>query len=196
MLGIPSHALLYVTALLAASPVVAKDVRTIHLNYVYYDVSGTTLDAIRAELNAKSPPAANGYVSSANFYYGWNFAFSIEPDAAGVEACRVYNASVSIDIDVVLPRHSTIAEAPPDVQASWTRFIAATKKHELRHVADFAETGFGLLDALAAVTAPDCDATQKQADAIGQDFHDRALKLGLDYDVETNHGINDGAILR
>ena len=199
MPSFPLHLALGFAALLggvAPSPTLAKDVRSVHQNYVYYDVSGMTLDAIRAELTAKSPPEANGYVSSTNFYYGWIFAFWIEQDAAGVASCRVYNASVSIDIDVVLPRHAAIAAAPPEVRASWTRFITATEKHELRHVADFSETGFALLDALAAVTAPDCEAAQKLVDAVGQDFVDRAMKLGVDFDVETNHGVKDGAILQ
>ena len=48
----------------------------------------------------------------------------------------------------------------------------------------------------AAVTAPDCEAAQKLVDAVGQDFVDRAMKLGVDFDVETNHGVKDGAILQ
>jgi predicted secreted Zn-dependent protease len=198
MLSVPVRLALCAAALLAAmvSSVPAKDVRTIHQTYVHYDVSGTTLQAISDAMRANSPPAANGYLSVTIFYFLPYAAFWMEPDAAGNMTCRPYNLSVVTDIEVILPRHPTIAEAAPEVQESWNRFITATEKHELRHAADFAEVGFGLLDALEAVVAPDCAAAQEQIATIVKEFSDRAIKLGVDYDVATNHGINEGALLQ
>jgi predicted secreted Zn-dependent protease len=191
-----ARALTLTLACLCASSALARDSRIIHESFVYYDVSGTSIPEILQSLVTNRPASARGYLSLTTFYFEPAYKYIADKDAAGNDICRVFNGAVTIDIDILIPRHLTISQAPQEVQDKWNAFIAATRMHELHHAKDSIETGFKIPDALDALVAPDCDALQKAATVLNLDYLAQGQKLGDDYDVLTNHGLKDGAILQ
>jgi predicted secreted Zn-dependent protease len=178
---------------LAGSPASAFDALTVHRSFEPYDVSGTTMEAVRQSLFEGQPPESRGFISITNYLIQYDYSWIPTVENGEVTSCSI-KGTVIVDTVVKLPRHVDPDSLPADVRAIWDRFAAATERHEMQHVEDTVEVASSLSTQLNAITAPDCDQAAQQAEAVAQEMVPQARQRADAYDARTNHGINDGAI--
>jgi predicted secreted Zn-dependent protease len=92
------------------------------------------------------------------------------------------DCELTVESTITMPELSEDADLYDEEYAEWDRMIVALEEHELGHVANgigFAQDVLDLgcqMDSMEEVRAP-------------------WLQADIDFDAETNHGINDGATL-
>jgi len=149
---------------------------------VYYDIAGTTEEELGAQLEALGPMGYDGYRGDATtrWYIRW--------DWRGYEAsdCRLDEAVVSYEIQVILPHWTPPEDASPDLVAKWSRYTRALAEHEKGHV-DFVVASYDL------VAEAIKNATCETAEAAAQTALDLIRQHDIDYDAATDHGATQGA---
>ena len=161
----------------------------IHSETAYYDVEGRTAEALGRAL------AAHGPRIDGRGFFGlteWEVS-AVYQQVARAAGCVVGDLTVRMAVRTHLPRWRPPADAPPDVRASWERFVAALGRHERGH-GHLAEEAAGVVrDRLAGLRAP-CGrlglAVQREIVAVLGEYeaHNRA------YDAETGHGRTQHAV--
>lgn len=92
----------------------------------YYDVSGSTADAIKQSLNS----AARSQPKTAGQLYTWTVSINVTNDStAGV--CRIASAKAALDANVYLPRLTDEAHVQGDVLQRWKSYEAGLEKTAL-----------------------------------------------------------------
>ena len=155
----------------------------------YYAVEGSTWTALATSLRAQ---AASEWAASTT----WQFTTSYRYEDTG-GACRAGPVSVAAAINYRLPDWSPPADAPQDLLDSWSRFSDGVRLHESGHRDIAVAAAVALADALRGLPAePSCadleqSARTATADLMRQHEHDQVA-----YDLETNHGLTQGAVFR
>ena len=173
----------------------AQDQVTVNQQTIYYDVARTTIEELADSISRNAPRRLGGFDAKTDFSFAWNADRMLERDASGATSCRQRNASVVIDIALTLPRFSAVADASGDVRRAWKAYITALERHEANHAKDFIETGSQIPSALEAIVATNCTAALRAANAKGKEFVALAQQQAADYDLWTNHGVKEGAVL-
>ena len=149
----------------------------------YYDVSGRTVEQIRAsgrKLAPIDPMTGMPVVGYTRWHHDWD-----APDGPDGR-CRLDQAEVTLDVVITLPRLIDTHQVPPALLRSWTRFISAAKAHEATH-ARIAHEGREAM--LRAIQSADCEsAPEAAADAAAT-----LNQWSADYDEATEHGLTEGA---
>lgn len=148
----------------------------------YYDIAGSTEGELRAEMNAKGPVGYDGYKSDATtqWFIGWSWP------GYGTSLCTLTAPTVSYQITVIFPRWRAPASAPPPLISKWTSFEEALGEHEKGHV-DYVVSHYSSVS--IAIERATCATAEKAA----QDALLPIRQHDIDYDVETNHGLTQGA---
>jgi predicted secreted Zn-dependent protease len=94
----------------------------------YYDVSGLTLDALRASIAGQRPtdPATGQPVPSSS---KWAVGTSVRKQTNG-KACKIVGATPSFKAEVVMPRLTVVEGVPAPVLAEWQRYVAAIEAQQ------------------------------------------------------------------
>lgn len=149
---------------------------------VYYDVSGSTENELRTQLDALGPVGYDGYKgdATAEWFIRWNWP------GFGSSSCQLSEATVSYEIQVIFPRWTPPENVSSDLVAKWVSYTRALAEHEKGHV-DYVVANYqSVLDAIRGAACETADAAAHAALApIRQ--HD------IDYDATTNHGATQGA---
>jgi predicted secreted Zn-dependent protease len=156
-----------------------------NVNIEYYDVSGVSPDEINASLEAKALTTSEGRKAYGGTQYAFNYTFR----QSTTKPCKISQAGVEFRARVILPRLTNEAAVPGDILRRWRAFMAGLEIHEAGHARlAFAQS----LKIVAAIEASPCGAEREGAwTAIS------AIKpLQQAYDLETQHGITQGAELR
>jgi predicted secreted Zn-dependent protease len=178
-------------ALLAlAAPVGAEPKLTEKTNF--YDLTGTTVEAVRADVRSKGPTGQGGrrFVGLTHTYVRYRFWYDGDE-----EVCRVTRVLTEVDVTFTMPRWVDRDRAPPELQAKWDRFIAALWVHERGHrdigvaVAQDIERAIADLGRLGKCGTEFRDFIQGLAKVYLDDIQPRHDK----YDRETGHGRTQGA---
>jgi predicted secreted Zn-dependent protease len=148
----------------------------------YYDISGSTAEALRAQMDASGPIGDDGYRGDAitRWHIRWNWP------GYNTRQCRVNQASVSYEITVLLPRWAPPDDIPFELTERWTNYINALVEHEKGHVDIVVANYLSVADAIQGATC-------ETAEAAAQSAVDAIRQLHLSYDAETDHGATQGA---
>ena len=146
----------------------------------YYDVTGSTATAVRAQMYQLGP-VDHGQHEDA--YTAWYINWRWPPGPGG---CDLADVTVSDTITVTFPRWTPPAAASQALVADWVRYTHALATHEEGHV-DF------VVATLPAVKQAIESATCATADAAGNAVLDRIRQHDLAYDAATDHGATQGA---
>ena len=94
----------------------------------YYDVSGLTLDALRASIAAQRPtdPATGQPVPSSS---KWAIGTSVRKETTG-KACKIIGATPTFKAEVVMPRLATVEGVPAPVLAEWQRYVTGLEAQQ------------------------------------------------------------------
>lgn len=138
-----------------------------------YDVSGTTL----AEVHAQLDPTEWGRCT---YHYDYDY---------GTTNGRVTRVDITLRLTIRLPRwQEGRDEAAPEARAEWDRMMAALRAHEERHAEIAREWAPRFKQRILGVPAGNATATynqvKREADAAQRQ-----------YDAETHHGQTEGVTL-
>lgn len=158
----------------------------------FYDLAGTTAEAVRTDVRTKGPLGQGNrrFVGLTYTYVRYRFLYDGDE-----EVCRVTNVTTEVDVTFTMPKWVDRDKAPPELQAKWDRFIAALWVHERGH----RDIGVGVAQDI-----------EKQISNLGRlgkcstefrDFIQGLAKVYLDqiqprhdkYDRDTGHGRTQGA---
>ena len=154
-----------------------------HLTIKYYDVSGTTVQEIRDQLDKQGPfdpdenrrgPANTTF--NARWYIEW----------VGKSPCKITSARVDYEIIVTLPRLAAPDQISSDVATKWDAFMKPLVMHERGHALIAAE--------IAQLPNILKSATCKTANDVANHFLEELKERNLAYDAATNHGIAQGIV--
>lgn len=154
-----------------------------NVRITYYDVVGKDSSSIRADLNRKRPvDAASGGIgvdAFTSWHYRWHW------DATTSGQCGTPSARIDFSAHVLLPRLSQELLSR-DVKDEWARYITALANHEADHV----RIAYRRLNQVVeAVRGSNCNDASAAANKVLDDIR----RDNREYDIETSHGINQGA---
>jgi predicted secreted Zn-dependent protease len=124
----------------------------------HYDVTGNTIEAIRASIAAqrpKDPATGNPTASSSN----WSIGVGVKKTTTGTQ-CKLTGATATFKGEVVLPRLVGIETLPAPVQTQWRNYVASIEQQQ----ADRLRQPFQRLGEVErAVMASSCDGAGEAA---------------------------------
>jgi predicted secreted Zn-dependent protease len=155
----------------------------------YYQVDGSTWDAVADSLRA----AASGEWAAQTT---WQFSTSYPYDTAG-RVCRAGPVSVLATINYRLPSWTASADAPQDLIDTWSRFSDGVRVHESGHRDIAVAAAVALADALRSLPAqPSCAEFEQVARSTTADLMRQLDRDQVAYDLQTQHGLTQGAVFR
>ncbi len=149
---------------------------------VYYDISGSTEDQLRDQLNTFGPVGYDGHKGDATTQ--WHITWQWPGRANG--SCRLSEAVVSHQITVILPKWNPPPSASSKLIAKWETYLLALAEHEAGHVSL-------VIANLQRVEETIKGATCETANAAGEARLSEIRKADVDYDTVTDHGATQGA---
>ena len=151
-----------------------------------YDITGSTAEALRAQMDALGPGGFDAYTS-------WFVRWTV-PDMVSDAGCAPGEVKVSVLIVYNFPHWDPPADAPAALVDRWTAYTAALHNHEDGHKDIAIAAGQEVKRTLDALPAfPACDALQQAANTAGNRILDQHLQREAEYDRSTDHGATQGA---
>jgi predicted secreted Zn-dependent protease len=149
---------------------------------VYYDISGSTENGLRDQLDASGPVGYDGYKgdSTTRWYITWHWPTNQDG------SCQMDQTAVSYEIKVIFPRWQPTEGVSAQLVARWEQYTAALLEHEKGHV-DLVV--LNVPKVVEAVKGRQCEA----ANAVGEMMLAEIRKQEVEYDAATNHGATQGA---
>ena len=182
LLALPACAHLDIDPSLSLPPGGAYDVRD-----VYYDVTGESVEEIRASLRRDVHPDVDPYLAIHRWTPTW--AFTYEEDGP---SCRIVDVRIDVQSVTIMPRWTAGPDTPAYLRASWQVFIDALDEHERGHQAIAFAAMRAIHKKLVTMRALGCGSMSAKANeaarAIFHDYRERNRR----YDIETGHGATQG----
>lgn len=146
-----------------------------------FDVSGATVDTIRASLNRNRQHSANRV--------NWNFRWTSTPGQ-----CRITEATTDVSVTTYIPRLLANAQRPASVQQKWDSYLLALQLHQDGHV-DLAMNAARQIEQAIQNLPPaaSCEQLQQAANAAGRRLLEQLAIDDREYDKRTQQGTLDGA---
>lgn len=153
----------------------------------YYEISGETVDELRASIQANS--TANGF----DAYTGWNINWTFDMIPAG-GACALDNVQVYVSVRIDFPELVDEEDTPDDVVERWDAYAEVLMEHEQGHVANGEQAAEEIDEALSEFEIDGgCGSIEAQANDHAMTFIRAANERDLEYDRVTDHGATQGA---
>jgi predicted secreted Zn-dependent protease len=147
----------------------------------YYDVRGTTWNALREQIESKGPEGWWGVTQSGTSYH-----MDMRMTAEG---CVGESVRVTSDARVRLPNWADRYEGPRRLQAYWDGVIRTLDLHERGHVQINLDGSREVERALKSIPPmSSCDALRDEARRRFQEIRASIARRQAAYDEETNHG--------
>lgn len=157
-----------------------------------YEVTGTTTDELATSIREKGPRIDDhGFGARTHWNVRWSYGYG----RRGAE-CRVMRADVELEVSVTTPVWIAEPGAPAELVEVWTAFTAALDTHESGHRQHAIEAARAVRDALNEARSPSCVEMERETNATVRDVIARYHQRDRDYDIETEHGRTQGAVLQ
>jgi predicted secreted Zn-dependent protease len=180
------YALVAVLALLFA-PRAAEKVK-------WYDVSGKTVQELRASLDASGPKDENGkpFDGYTHWFVRWEYLFS-----SAADRCQVTSVTTSVEVTTTLPRWTAGRVNGSDLAARWDRYVAALTQHEAAH-SDIGKRATATIERALWRVPPQlqCPMLETVLNQTAAELLADARKEERKYDETTRHGETQGAVFR
>jgi predicted secreted Zn-dependent protease len=154
----------------------------------YYKVTGSTPNAIRKDMNKKRSGKYDAYTN-------WNVTWRFNTAKNKNKDCEIKDIKVALDIKFILPQWKADRSVGDDLKEHWNNYYTALIDHENQHKDIAIEMAHEIEEVLNELGATkDCNYLKKTAnDTANKVLKDYKRKQN-DFDKDTNHGINDGAV--
>lgn|SRR5699024_4746083 len=161
------------------------------LEIEYYDVHGSTAQALREAMNRHGPAGEDGrrFHGYTKWHVRWNFQY--RPRGA---SCEVMSVETSLDVIMTLPRWARPDGAPAQLEREWERYNAALRAHEDGHADLGAAAAREVQRRLSAMSGTSgCPALVDEMNRTGRAIIEEVRVRELEYDATTGHGATQGA---
>lgn len=160
-------------------------------DYVYYQVTGATVDELRAQMDQLGRTDEFGHHWDA--YTEWRVNWSYPYSTTG-NNCTTGPVQVQVEITFIFPQWNTPDSASQDLIDKWDAYVAALRLHEDGHRKIAIEAGCEILQAMNALsTYSSCSELEQAANAVGENILEQYRQQETTYDQNTNHGATQGA---
>jgi predicted secreted Zn-dependent protease len=166
------------------TPVAAISIQIPNATMIYYEISGSTADELRAQMNQQGPlDPLEGvrYDARTDWYISWTWP------GYGSSDCDLSKTTVSYDIKVTVPYWKPASTTDPKLIEQWNHYLNNLSTHEQGHVNSVVKNYPRVKEAIQRSTC----LTAEQA---AQDMLNTFQQANTDYDVQTKHGETQGAI--
>ena len=159
----------------------------VNRNEVYYDISGSTVQELRAQMERRGP------VYGGKRMFGrclWRVrasfaAYPRKPDAR----CVASKVPARLDATITLPRWRGYDQAPAELKARWDGFIKGLRRHEQNHFNHGQAAAVETKRAIQELSGKyDCQEFQRRAQDILRSVPAAYSDRDREYDSVTNHG--------
>lgn len=151
----------------------------------HYDVDGQSPAQVRRSLDASRPFEWDG---NTNWRVAWDFGN--EPASP---ACRLRAPSVALHVTITLPRLGDRTPRDGALGKRWDAYAATLARHEDGHRDLAAAAANDVLEALTPFAGAPCSAGEA-ARACALSIISEYRRLQREYDLETRHGMAEGAV--
>jgi predicted secreted Zn-dependent protease len=153
----------------------------------YYNVKGSTPNAIRKDMNKKRSGKYDAYTK-------WHVTWRFNTKKNRSRECEISDINISLNIKFTLPQWKPDRAVNEEVKERWNDYYTALIDHENQHKDIAVEMAQEIEDTLGALdNENDCKNLRKTANDTAYKILNIYKKKQIDFDKETNHGINDGA---
>lgn len=153
----------------------------------YYLVDGENAQAVREDMNAKRSGNFDAYTSwRVKWHFYWNDA---------KKSCSLTTVKTDVAVKFTLPKLAKNSIADTDAKQRWNRYYRALIAHENGH-RDFGVNAATEIEntLLAMGSRSHCKTLETDANALANEIIQRYIADEKQYDIDTNHGMNDGAV--
>jgi predicted secreted Zn-dependent protease len=181
--------LLLAIVLLSNSLVSVAEVK-VNEKVKYYTVAGNSATALRSSLNQRSPikTKAGTFDGYTRWYVEWRFNWR-----ESESSCAITRVTTQVDVTFTLPKwHGTTSNQV--LENRWNNYYNSLVSHENGHKA-FAINAAKKIERVLTELKPydSCSELEKQANQLGHQILKDYIKQEKRYDVDTNHGLTQGA---
>jgi predicted secreted Zn-dependent protease len=163
-----------------AEPVVNTDTE-------YYIVDGTDAASIREDMNAKRPGKYDAYTS---WKVKWRFYWNNQKNS-----CVLTDVKTDVAIKFTLPKLAKNNQADQYAKRRWNNYYRALIAHENGHRDFGVEAATEIETALLSMgQRSNCKTLETEANELAHDIIAKYGELNKQYDADTRHGMNDGAV--
>lgn len=160
---------------------------TVNIKTEYYSIKGNTPQAIRNDMNKKRPHDYDAYTY---WHVKWHFNMSQDQDE---EYCEISTVDVNLDVTFTLPRLKRFAT--DEIEELWNDYYTALVDHEHQHKDIAVEAAEAIEEALNELEGEeDCEQLEEVANATAYEIVDEYKEKQVEFDDDTNHGMDDGAV--
>jgi len=157
----------------------------------YYKVNGLTENELRQSLSKRSPVKEAGKTFDA--YTAWNIKWRFfweEKD----NHCEINKVNVTLKVNFTLPNWSNKDKASFALQSKWNKYYQVLVAHENGHKQLGVDSAREIERKLLGLSSSGCKRLEKKANELAQKILAKYKKLEKVYDIDTNHGMNRGAV--
>jgi len=157
----------------------------------YYDVSGSTAQELRADLNRNGPLDKDGkhFDAITRWHIRWRYNYQ-----TGGNECAIAKVSTTVDVAITFPRLSETAAIPASVRQAFTAYTEKLLVHEKGHAQNAIDTAKRIEDGIVALGPQGaCSDLGRTANSLGYSLIAAANQWDIDYDRRTRHGATQGA---
>ena len=165
---------------------------SININTGYYSVSGMDSHSIQQSVQQNGPVGHNGqrFHAYTEWKLKWNYRWT-----ESASRCRLTQLSVDVEINYMLPALESAEIISEPLKTSWERYFQALLGHEQQHKNYAIAAAQALEKSLLTLPAQPCTEFETTLAVTAQRVIDDYQQREKAFDLETNHGINQGVIL-
>ena len=100
----------------------------------------------------------------------------------------------TVNVKFTLPKWKNRGDSNGMLRNKWDKYYMALINHENGHKKFGIGAAEEIESQLIKLSSKSCKTLEKKANALGKNIIDKYASLEKEYDEETNHGMNNGAI--
>jgi predicted secreted Zn-dependent protease len=158
----------------------------VSIDEAFSPVLGVTAPQLNLEL-ARRGPIQDGARWQGLTEFEMSYSFT---SASGRNGCRVVDPRVTVRVVTTLPKWADRSLAAEGLRDDWDLYLGRLREHEEGHQRIAVSAGQELLEAVAELRAPDCDALRRSAHALVAERREIVAREQEGWDVETAHGLD------
>jgi predicted secreted Zn-dependent protease len=179
---------LMLMAIFSAMPAHAKP--KVVVKHKSYKVRGQNIAEIEQSIHANGIPAGNGTTFAADTDYALSWQFTVNE---GNNSCSIASANTEVVITYTMPELDNNKDKT--TQSQWDSYHTSLETHEAGHAAISIHAAEEIEWAIANTLPPmqNCAQLAQAANALGTDIANKYHNDNIKYDIDTDHGHNQGA---
>lgn len=163
----------------------------VSINYVYYEISGSTENELRHQMDRFGPADERQVQHDAytDWYVDWSY-----PTREINGNCATGSITVTVTITHTFPKWDIPPDVSQELVEKWDEYLKDLQAHEAGHKQISLDASHEILQRLNNLSVyPSCAELERVADTTGQNILDEFRQKEVDYDQTTMHGESQGA---